>query len=123
MTSETRVLYNAACPVCRAEIDHYARHARAEGLPLRFDALDGPDLGLFGVTADEAARRLHVLQDGRVLAGLPAFRALWAAMPRYRWLARVTGLPGVGPVTDLLYERVAAPLLYRMHLRRERRRQ
>jgi predicted DCC family thiol-disulfide oxidoreductase YuxK len=115
---DIRVLYNASCPVCRAEIGHYETVSRRHDLPLRFDDLNGPDLARWGISADEAARRLHVLQDGRVLAGLEAFRAIWAVLPRYRWLARVTGWPVVRPVASFTYERILAPVIYRWHLRR-----
>jgi predicted DCC family thiol-disulfide oxidoreductase YuxK len=117
--SETRVLYNQTCPVCRVEIDAYRRRALKGGLPIRFDTLDRAED--WGLTPDQAARSLHVWQDGQVLSGLSAFRALWAAMPGWRWLARVTGWPVLRPLADLAYRRVAAPLLYRAHLRRQRR--
>lgn len=119
MPSETRVLYNETCPVCRFEIDGYRRRALADGLPIRFDHLDSA--ADWGLTPDQAARQLHVWQDGRVLSGLQAFRALWSAMPRWRWLARVTGWPVLRPVVEWLYSRVAAPMLYRAHLRRQKR--
>jgi len=119
MTKETRVLYNRTCPVCRVEIEAYRRRAEAEDLPIRFDALDRA--GDWGLTEDQAARRLHVWQDGRVLSGLAAFRALWSAMPHWRWLARVTGWPVIRPLAALGYDRIAAPLLYRAHLGRRRR--
>lgn len=119
MSSETRVLYNETCPVCRFEIDGYRRRAVMQGLPIRFDTLDRAED--WGLTPDEAARQLHVWQDGRVLAGVEAFRVLWSAMPRWRWLAKVTGWPVVRPLAEVLYSRVAAPLLYRVHQRRQRR--
>jgi predicted DCC family thiol-disulfide oxidoreductase YuxK len=119
MTNETRVLYNETCPVCRFEIDAYRRRALADGLPIRFDALDSA--ADWGLTQDQAARQLHVWQDGRILSGLDAFRALWSALPRWRWLARLTGLPILRPLADALYTRLAAPLLYRAHLRRLKR--
>lgn len=119
MAPETRVLYNETCPVCRFEIDGYRRKAVAADLPIRFDALDRAED--WGLTPDQAARVLHVWQDGRVLSGLPAFRALWAALPGLRWLARVTGWPLIRPLAALAYGRIAAPLLYRAHLRRQRR--
>ena len=116
MTDEVRVLYNHTCPVCRFEIDGYRRRAVRDGLPVRFDKLDlAADWGL---TPDEAARRLHVWQDGRVLSGMDAFRALWSAMPRWRWLARITDWPVVRPLANGIYDRNAAPLLYRAHVRR-----
>jgi predicted DCC family thiol-disulfide oxidoreductase YuxK len=119
MPAETRVLYNDTCPVCRFEIDAYRRRAVKEGLPIRFDALERAED--WGLTPDEAAQELHVWQDGRVLSGLPAFRALWSAMPGWRWLAQVTGLPVIRPLAALAYGRIAAPLLYRAHRRRQRR--
>ena len=119
MTQETRVLYNETCPVCRFEIDAYRRRALAGGLPIRFDTLDRAED--WGLTPDQAARQLHVWQGGRVLSGLGAFRALWAAMPGWRWLARVTGWPVIRPLAALAYSRIAAPILYRAHLRRVRR--
>jgi predicted DCC family thiol-disulfide oxidoreductase YuxK len=117
MTDDTRILYNDTCPLCRFEIDSYRRHA--VGLPLRFDPLTQAQD--YGLTPDQAARRLHVLENGQLLSGLDAFRALWAAMPRTRWLARITGLPVIRPVAAFVYDRLAAPLLYRAHLRRQRR--
>ncbi|WP_299968351.1 thiol-disulfide oxidoreductase DCC family protein [uncultured Roseobacter sp.] len=116
--SETEVLYNADCPVCRREIDHYARLTKAQALPLRYTDLSAAHLQEWGVTADAAARRLHVRKQGEILAGLPAFVALWRALPRYRWLARLVSLPGIYGLANLIYERVLAPLLYRAHRRR-----
>jgi predicted DCC family thiol-disulfide oxidoreductase YuxK len=113
-----RVLYNARCPICRAEIGHYASLAATQALPLRFDDLNGPDITFWGVSPDTAARRLHVLHEGRVVAGIEAFRLIWAELPRYRWLARVTGWPGIRQATAVFYDRVAAPLLYGAHRRR-----
>ena len=119
MSDETHVLYNETCPVCRFEIDAYRKRALAQGLPIHFDTLD--QAKDWGLSPDQAARQLHVWQNGRMLSGLAAFRALWSAMPGWRWLARITGWPIIQPVANLLYSRVAAPLLYRAHLRRARR--
>jgi predicted DCC family thiol-disulfide oxidoreductase YuxK len=116
--TETDVIYNADCPVCAAEIGAYRDHAARAGLAIRFTPLSKADLAALGLTPEAAARRLHVVQGGRLLAGLPAFRALWAEMPRYRWLARLTGLPGLRPLAGAIYERVLAPALYALHRRR-----
>ncbi|MEM8580699.1 MAG: DUF393 domain-containing protein [Pseudomonadota bacterium] len=114
-TEDTSVLFNAACPVCNAEIKHYARYAEKEALPLRFEDLGATDLSAWGVSEDQAARRLHVRQGDTVFSGLPAFRVLWAQMPRYTWLAKVTGWPVVRPLAAATYDYILAPLLYRWH--------
>ena len=75
----------------------------------------------WGLDADTAARRLYVLHKGRLTSGIPAFLVLWAEMPRYHWLARIVGLPGIMQVASAAYDCVLAPVIYRWHLRRLRR--
>ena len=119
---KTSVLFNANCPVCNFEIQHYAQYAVANHLPIRFDDLNSGARDQWGLDADTAARRLYVLHEGALTSGIPAFLVLWAQMPRYRWLARVVGLPGIQQVASAGYDYVLAPVIYRWHLRRLRRR-
>jgi len=118
---KTSVLYNANCPVCNFEIQHYAQYAGANDLPIRFDDLNSDARDHWGLDADTAARRLYVLHEGRLTSGIAAFVVLWAQMPRYRWLARVIGLPGIRQIASAGYDHVLAPAIYRWHLRRLRR--
>ena len=117
---KTSVLFNANCPVCNFEIQHYAQYAVANYLPIRFDDLNSGARDQWGLDADTAARRLYVLHEGALTSGIPAFLVLWAQMPRYRWLARVVGLPGIRQVASAAYDHVLAPVIYRWHLRRLR---
>ncbi len=117
----TAVLYNANCPVCSFEIDHYARYAGENALPIRFDDLNSEALAGWGIDADAAARRLYVLHQGELTSGIPAFLVLWAQMPRYRLLSRAVGLPGIRHVATVMYDFVLAPAIYRWHLLRLRR--
>lgn len=118
MMKETEVLYNAACPVCSFEIDHYRSYADKRALALRFDDLNSCDLARWNLSADEAARRLYVRQGDQLLSGIPAFQVLWEEMPRYRWLARLTRLPGVFWMSCKVYDHILAPLIYNWHRRR-----
>lgn len=118
MTENTRVLYNADCPVCSFEINHYAAYSERNGLPIRFEDLNRDALDAWGLTPDEAARRLYVMKDGQMFSGIPAFKVLWQDMPRYRWLARLIALPGLNRLACMTYDYVLAPLIYRWHLRR-----
>lgn len=117
--ARTRALYNGECPICDAEICHYAGYAARTGLPIAFDDLNRTDLAAWGVSADQAARQLHVLHDGRLHVGLAAFAVLWDQMPRYRWAARLARMPRLFGVLDWVYRCIAAPWLYRRHLRRK----
>lgn len=116
---KTAVLYNANCPVCNFEIGHYARYASKNALPIRFDDLNSDARLGWGIDADTAARRLYVVQDGKLTSGIAAFAVLWAQMPRYRWLGRIVGLPGVRQTASFAYDHILAPLIYRWHLRRQ----
>jgi predicted DCC family thiol-disulfide oxidoreductase YuxK len=122
MSESCTVLYNGSCPICSREIAVYRTEAEAAAPHVAFRDVTAPDaapaLTAAGLTPDDAARRFHVVQDGRVLSGLDAFVALWSALPRWRWLARLAVLPGVRTLAAALYDRVAAPLLYALHRRR-----
>jgi predicted DCC family thiol-disulfide oxidoreductase YuxK len=114
----TRVLFNEDCPICNAEICHYRKYAEANGIELYFDKLGDTDLSLYGVSKDQGAKRLHIISDGKVSHGLPAFQKLWTQMPRYKLLAIVTNLPIVREIAGLIYDKILAPILYKSHLKR-----
>jgi predicted DCC family thiol-disulfide oxidoreductase YuxK len=118
--STPTVFYNGGCPVCRREIEHYRDVARAAGAEVAFADVgrDPGALAASGLDGEAPRRRLHVRDaDGRLLVGVPAFAAIWRRLPRYRWLARLVELPGMGALTRWLYEPVAAGL-YRWDRRR-----
>lgn len=112
------VLYNGSCPICSREIAAYRQTAERRGLAIGFEDLANADLSAWGLDADTAARQLHLRQGDRILSGLEAFRALWAEMPRLRWLATITGWPVVRPLAQAIYGYALAPALYAMHRRR-----
>ena len=121
MSDETRILYNGECPVCSFEIGNYADYAKAKALPLRFEDLNAAALEEWGLTQDQAARRLYLLKDGQMLSGIPAFIVLWQEMPRYRRLARLVSLPGLHWLASKTYDYILAPLIYNWDRRRRTR--
>lgn len=121
MTQDPYVIYNADCPVCSREIKAYSRYCETRNLPLGFQPIHDADLASLGLTPEQAARRLHVIRNGEVLAGVPAFLAMWEDMPRFRPLARILSLPGLHLFTVLIYDHLLAPALFAAHRRRMRR--
>lgn len=122
MRDETEVLYNASCPICAREVDHYACLSEREALPIRYDdCTDHANLRAWGITAEDAARRFHVLKYGQTYAGIPAFIVLWRDIPQKRWLAKPFSLPYIHGLANILYDHFAAPLLYWLHRRRQAR--
>lgn len=100
------VLYDGSCPLCRREIGLY-RDLRPNA-PLCFTDVSDPALplpdGVSGPTRAQLMARFHVrAADGRLLSGAAAFLALWAALPGWRWLARLGRLPGVAWTMERAY--------------------
>lgn len=119
--SEITVIYNDTCPICAREVAGYRRAARRHGLPIAFRGLSEGDLQRYGLTTSRAAKRFHVVENGRIVDGVDAFALLWDRMPRLRWLSRFVRLPVIAPVSRALYDHAAAPALYALHRRRVRK--
>ena len=112
------VIYNDTCPICSREV---ALYKTKTGEDVVYHGLSDGDMARFGLTDVTAAREFHVLQEGELISGVPAFALLWDRMPRMRWLARFVRLPVIQPLAALIYGRVLAPMLYASHKRRQAR--
>jgi predicted DCC family thiol-disulfide oxidoreductase YuxK len=97
------VLYDGACPLCRAEIGVY--RGLPSDTPLCFADVSAPSQSLpAGMSREQLLARFHVQHaDGTVESGARAFLALWATLPGWRWLARLGRLPGVPTLMEGLY--------------------
>jgi uncharacterized protein len=110
----TRVYYNGDCPVCLAEMTHYAKVCNRESMPVTFvDATKAPnELAACGLRSEHLARRVYLRgAGGRMVSGLAALIELWRRMPGYRWLARIVGAPGVRQASTAIYDLALAPAL------------
>ena len=98
------VLYDGACPLCRREIGLY--RGLRPNMPVCFtDVSDAAQALPPGATREQLLARFHVRRrDGELLSGARAFLALWAALPGWRWLARVGCLPGAAWTMERVYE-------------------
>jgi demethoxyubiquinone hydroxylase (CLK1/Coq7/Cat5 family) len=97
------VLYDGSCPLCRREIALYRGLQASQ--PLCFaDVSDPAMVPPAGTSAQALRARFHVRHaDGRLDSGARAFLALWAALPGWRWLARLGAIPGVPALMEGTY--------------------
>ncbi len=97
------VLYDGACPLCRAEIGIY--RDLTPDRPIEFcDVSDHTKALPTESTREQLLARFHVQHsDGRLESGAHAFIALWERLPYWRWLARVGRLSGVTALMEIAY--------------------
>jgi predicted DCC family thiol-disulfide oxidoreductase YuxK len=97
------VYFDGACPLCSAEIAHYARQRGGDGLAFVNASDPRTTLGC-GLGHADALTRFHVrLADGRLLSGAAAFIAVWETLPGWRWTGRLAQLPGMSRALEAAY--------------------
>ena len=103
-TRTTTMFFDGGCPVCRREVGHYRRLDRAGRVRWVDIHRDPAPLSDWGIEPVAAMQCLHVLdREERIVTGVQAFAAVWSELPYYRWLARLTRLPGVLAVLNAVY--------------------
>jgi predicted DCC family thiol-disulfide oxidoreductase YuxK len=102
-TAPLTVLYDGACPLCRREIGLY--RGLQPNTTVCFSDVSDPTWPLPpGTTREQLLARFHVRsREGQLLSGAQAFLILWAALPGWRWLARLGRLPGVPWAMERIY--------------------
>ena len=100
---KSTVYFDGSCPLCREEIGYYQRKDQYSALCF-VDISETGGIPPEGITQEHAMKRFHVrASDGRVLSGAAAFVEVWTRLPRWRWAARLAGLPGVTPLLEVGY--------------------
>ena len=101
-----KVYFNNSCKICKAEIDLYKKE--------KIDEIDWIDitnnedaLKLTSKNQYELLRRLHVIDDGKVIAGAKAFVVIWSKIPKYKFLSKLFSIKFFFIIFHYAYEFVA----------------
>ena len=101
-----RVFFNDSCNVCRLEINHYKKIADSNQEWI--DITNNEDaISLTSKTQAELLRRLHVIQDGKVIGGAKAFLIIWSNIPKYNFLYKILSIKPLFVLFHYAYEIVA----------------
>jgi len=101
-----KVYFNNSCKICKAEIDLYKKEKIKE-----IDWVDITNNELAeketSKNSKELLRRLHVIENEKVIDGAEAFLALWKKMPKYKFLYKFFKLPIIFNIFSFGYEIIA----------------
>ena len=102
----TKVYFNNSCNICRMEINHYKKIANTD---LEWvDITNNEDaVKITSKSQKELLRRIHVIDDGKVIGGAKAFVIIWSKIPKYNLLAKVFSIKPIFFLFHYLYEFVA----------------
>ena len=101
-----KVFFNNSCNVCRLEINHYKKIADSN---LEWIDITNNDeaLKLTSKSQEELLRRLHVINDGKVIGGAKAFIIIWSKIPKYKFLSKIFSIKPLFILFHYVYEVVA----------------
>ena len=101
-----KVFFNNSCSVCRLEINHYKKisDSNLEWI----DITNNNDaLKITSKTQEELLRRLHVIDNGKVIGGAKAFIVIWSKIPKYKFLSKLFSIKPFFLIFHYIYEFVA----------------
>ena len=105
-----KVFFNNSCSVCRLEINHYKKIADSN---LEWVDITNNEeaLKLTSKSQEELLRRLHVIEDGKVIGGAKAFIIIWSKIPKYKFLSKLFSMKPFFLIFHYIYE-IAAFFLF-----------
>ncbi|GAB6139597.1 DUF393 domain-containing protein [Methylosoma difficile] len=100
---EFTLFYDGQCPICRKEVAFLSRCNKHGRLVLQDIHSAGFNAEDYGKKTAELMAEIHgLLPDGRIIKGMPVFRAAYRAVG-LGWLMAPTGWPVINLIFDGLY--------------------
>ena len=101
-----KVFFNNSCSICRFEINHYKKISDSD---LEWVDITNNEeaLKITSKSQEELLRRLHVIDNGKVIGGAKAFIIIWSKIPKYNFLSRIFSIKPLYIIFHYVYEFVA----------------
>ncbi len=101
-----KVYFNNSRKICKSEIDLYKKE--------KIEEIDWIDITNNSLAEKETSkndkellRRLHVIENEKVIEGAEAFLVLWKKIPKYKFLYNFFKLPVIFHLFSIAYEIIA----------------
>ena len=98
-----KVFFNNSCSICRLEINHYKKISETK---LEWIDITNNEeaIKLTSKPQKELLRRLHVIDNGKVIGGAKAFIIIWSKIPKYKFLSKLFSIKPFFIIFHYLYE-------------------
>ena len=105
-----KVFFNNSCNICRTEINHYKKYSdnSVEWIDVTNNEVAKK---ITSKSYKELLRRMHVIQDGRVIDGAECFLIIWKNVPKYNFLYKMFKVRPLFFLLNIFYE-IAAYFLF-----------
>ena len=105
-----KVFFNNSCNICKAEISHYKKHCN--------DKIEWIDVTnnieaqkITSKSYKELLRRMHIIEDGKIIDGAESFLIIWKNVPKYSFLYKIFKIKPLFFLLNIFYE-IAAYFLF-----------
>ena len=101
-----KVYFNNSCSICRFEINHYKKISDSN---LEWIDITNNEeaLKITSKSKEELLRRLHVIDNGKVIGGAQAFIIIWSKIPKYKFLSKIFSIKLLYIIFHYVYEFIA----------------
>ena len=105
-----KVFFNNSCNICRTEINHYKKYS--DNNISWIDVTDNKEAqNITSKSYRELLRRMHVIENGKVIDGAESFLIIWKNIPKYNFLYKIFKIKPLFIFLNIFYE-IAAYFLF-----------
>ena len=103
---KNKVFFNNSCNICRAEINHYKKHSNQDIEWI--DVTNNKEAQqITSKSYEQLLRRMHVIQDGKLIEGAEVFLIIWKNIPKYNFLYKLFDNKPMFFLLEIFYELAA----------------
>ena len=99
-----------SCNICRTEINHYKKYSNNNVEWI--DVTNNEEAKkITSKSYKDLIRRMHVIQNGKIISGAESFLVIWNNVPKYNFLYKIFKIKPLFFLLSIFYE-IAAYFLY-----------